>query len=163
MMTMVKICRSENKFENVIKSLFQGSQDKLTIFNSDLKVLVWTWRQLSVQSTSVAPRVRLGQVCDAHLQKWRWFIHFSFVSNVVSASLSSVASCLNENVFFFTFVLTEDLPASRKREEGTRMGDVSSYLFSENGNSSINESNVSIPQICWKDDQTLVTKMLQSD
>ena len=160
MFTIVKICRSEYKFKNVIKSQFQGSQNKLTTFNSDLNVLVRTWRHISVQSTSVAPRVRLGQVCDAHLQKWRWFIHFSFVSNVVSASLSSVASCLNENVFFFTFVLTEDLPASREREEETRTCDVSSHLFSENGDFCIDESSVSIPQSCWKDGQTLVTNLL---
>ena len=148
-----------NQQQLTVNSWSKDSEKKLTIFNSDLKLLVWIWKQVSDQSTCVAPRVRLGQVGDAHIQNWiseciSWFFPF----DAVSASLSSVTSCFNKNVFFFTSVLTEDLPASKDGEgegEGAAICDVSSFHCCNSF--CIDESNVSILQSCWKHEQTILT------
>ena len=118
---------------------------KLTIFNSDIKLLVL--EQMTVHSTSVVPRVRLGQVGDAHIHNCRRYYSCFFTSDAVSASVSFVTSCFNKNVFFSTFFLTEDLPAFRD-EDGALVCDGASLLSCKLWDFYIDESSDFFLQSC---------------
>lgn len=81
-----------------------------TFFYSDLKLFTWILKSNSVQITAVEPGVRSCNVGDAHIHNWSAF----FMFNGVSPILNSVSRCFNKNVFFFTFVFTEDHSSSNR-------------------------------------------------
>ncbi len=103
------------------------------------------------------PRIKLEpSVCPnhiwIHIQKWMREWRFFYIFNAVSAALTSVLICFNENVFFFTFFLTEELPASREWR-GASKCDVSSFCKDEDF--CTDENSVSALQCCWKDEQSI--------
>lgn len=134
--------------------MYTGDKDsewKLNVCNSDVKLPVWIRWESSFQTTPVPSLVRLVQLCDDHKHNWRRKQRTSlFVQDAVSSTLSSVASGLNENVFFFTSVPAEELRPP-KQTKGTFDCDAASLSTDECF--CIDEAGVITTQRGWKDRQ----------
>lgn len=114
------------KLEEKLKLfLIPSVQQKLTVFNNQPEVLVWSWWWRVAQTTLVPSFIRLGQLWDAHIERKNISSGFFNIFSSVSSSLVGGLSCFNQDVSSFTVFLAENLPVFKQRNTT-----VNSDLFS---------------------------------